>query len=110
MLSRVKLDEALDDADEAIRLAPACPDGFEVRAGVWNWRHEYDKAIADMDQAIRLDPTDADSYYQRGYSWARKHEDEKALADFNEAVRRDPKSEPALIVPSPILPAGASTR
>ena len=47
----------LADADAAIRLAPKYPDGYLLRSGVSNQRHEFDKAIADTSAsaASKLD-------------------------------------------------------
>ena len=61
-----RLDEALADADAAIRLAPKYPDGYLLRSGVSNQRHEFDKAIADATMGIKLDTRDANAFVLRG--------------------------------------------
>ena len=71
----------------AIRLAPKYPDGYLLRSGVSNQRHEFDKAIADATMGIKLDTRDANAFVLRGDANYRKDDLDKALWDYAEAIR-----------------------
>jgi tetratricopeptide (TPR) repeat protein len=49
-------DRAIQDYDEAIRLALQFEEAFNNRGVTYGEKGEYDRAIRDYDQAIRLDP------------------------------------------------------
>jgi tetratricopeptide (TPR) repeat protein len=86
-----RLDQALIDLDEAIRLSPRNPSAMLARGEVWLALGETGKAVADLDEAIRLGYRDAMAYYDRGEARLRRQELDPALADFDEAIRRDPR-------------------
>jgi TonB family protein len=58
-----KLDEAISDYSEAIRLAPDFAYHHSNRAEVYSEKKEYQKAIADYSEAIKLDPKNP--YFRR---------------------------------------------
>ena len=49
-------DRALEDFNQAIRLAPDWPELHADRANAYLGKRDIDRAIANFDQAIRLDP------------------------------------------------------
>jgi tetratricopeptide (TPR) repeat protein len=67
---------------------------FDIRAGIFDDKHDYARAIADFDQAIRLDPTEPLYHRNRGDLWRSKGEHERAIADFSEAIRLAPEGAP----------------
>jgi tetratricopeptide (TPR) repeat protein len=83
-----KLDTAITDFDEAIRLNPH-PSVYNNRGLVWSAKKQYDKAITDFDETIRLNPNNPQAFANRGFAWYRKTEYDKAIADYNEAIRLD---------------------
>src|SRR5260221_1553583 len=55
-----KLDEAIQDLTEAIRLDPKYATAYCSRGGALLFKGEYNAAIQDLTEAIRLDPMDAE--------------------------------------------------
>jgi tetratricopeptide (TPR) repeat protein len=83
-------DNALADANEAIRLNPNGEIAYCQRGRVWLVKEDYDRAVADFNQAIRLYPTDSGYYYNRGLAWEGKRSYDRAITDFGEAIRLNP--------------------
>jgi tetratricopeptide (TPR) repeat protein len=86
-----KLDRAIADFNEAIRLRPDA-DTYYNRGFAYYSKGELDRAIADYDEAIRLDPKHALAYNNRGSTYASKGELDCAIADYDEAIRLNPKN------------------
>ena len=88
--SKGRLDRALDDYSEAIRLRPRFVAAYSARGTAWYNSGAYEKAITDLDEAIRLDPRHATSFWSfccRGLCWAGIGNTKRAIADLDEAVR-----------------------
>ena len=91
-MTKHKVDNAIADYSEAIRLDPKFAVAYYERGNAWAIQMQYDKAIADYSEAIRIDPKFAVAYFDRGNAWADgEHEHDKAIADYCEAIRLDPK-------------------
>jgi tetratricopeptide (TPR) repeat protein len=84
-------DRAIQDYDEAIRLAPQTADLLGNRGWSYIQKGDYDRALADLNEAIRLNPRVAMAFDKRGRAYFRKGEYDRAIADFDEAIRLDPK-------------------
>ena len=84
---KYRLDEAIRDHTEALRLNPKLFSAYAGRGWAYQQKGEIDKAIADFDQAIQQDPNSGSAYYNRGSIFYGKKEIDRALADFDEAVR-----------------------
>ena len=78
---------ALEDYDEAIRLAPNDSELFNNRGNVHRFNGDVDRALADLDQAIRLDPNNGRAYNNRGVAYRQKGDHTRAIADFTAAIR-----------------------
>jgi tetratricopeptide (TPR) repeat protein len=89
-LDKGKMDLAIADLNEAIRLDPKLSEACRLRGTAWNFKGRPDKAMADFNEAIRLDPTSARAYLDRSRARGDGEKD-KAMADLNEAIRLDPK-------------------
>ena len=88
-------EEAISDANEAIRLKPNFAEVYLLR-GLSNenlGRHE--EAISDLNEAIRLKPNFAQAYLFRGLSNGNWGRDEEAISDLNEAIRLKPNDAQA---------------
>lgn len=90
-----KLDLALKDLEEAVRLAPKDADLIGIRGMMWWANKELDRAIADYTAAVKLDPTYAVGFRNRAMAWHAKGEYDKAVADYTESARVGPHYAPA---------------
>lgn len=80
--------DALQYADEAIKIFPGEPDFYYLRGIIQNAREKYGKALDDFDRGIELKPTvNLYKYYLgRGVSHLNLLEHEQALADFSSVI------------------------
>jgi tetratricopeptide (TPR) repeat protein len=85
-----RLDEAISDYSEALRLDPKFEPAFNGRGNAYFLNHEYDKAISDYTNAIRIDPQFKIAYNGRANAWQFKKQYDKAIADNTEAIHIDP--------------------
>ena len=104
--SDVRLDKAIADQTEAIRLHPErANDRGELphflRGRSYAEKGEQDKAIADFTEAIRLYPVAksphlearlAEAYFARGEAYLKKREYDPAIADFTQIIDSSNKS------------------
>jgi tetratricopeptide (TPR) repeat protein len=85
------LDNALNDAGEAIKLNPNCALAYCVRGCIFTDKRAYAKAIEQLDTAIRLKPNNLWALNCRaGAFWFLK-DYARAIRDCDEAIRTDPK-------------------
>lgn len=77
-----KLDQALADADRAIRISPDYVFAYDNRGEIKRMRGEYDAAIVDFNMAIRLDPDFLAAYLDRGTAFKEMGDRRSARADF----------------------------
>lgn len=86
---------ALDDLNQAVRLAPRDGRMLVLRSNLWDRLGETAKALEDAEQAVRLEPRMSEAYRSRSKAWAHLGELEKAVADAGEAIRLDPGNSAA---------------
>jgi len=77
-----KLDKAISDYSDAIRLAPNYDAAYNNRGYAYYKQREFAKAIGDYNEAIQLDPNFAIAYKNRGDAYRRAGDQNKANADF----------------------------
>jgi len=90
-----KHEEAISDANEAIRLKPNYTEGYFLRGLSNHNSGRREEAISDFNTAIRLNPNDAQSYVLRGMSNHTSGRSEEAISDFNTAIRLNPNDAQA---------------
>jgi tetratricopeptide (TPR) repeat protein len=83
----VELDQALEDCDDAIDLAPKDAAYVDSRAWVHLRRGELRDALSDFDRSLKLKPDGAWSLYGRGLAHARQGQVDAARVDL-EAARK----------------------
>jgi lipoprotein NlpI len=80
-----KNDDALSDANEAVKLAPNDPKFFSCRAETYFQRGEFDKSIADHSKAIVLGAMSGEDFRGRAASEYFLGRLDDAAADFAKA-------------------------
>ena len=89
-----RLDQAIRDYTEAIRLDPNSSIAYFNRAISLDDKDETTRAIADLDQSLRLDPSFLRGYNFRGSLHRKNNDLERARADYNVVLAsKDPASE-----------------
>jgi tetratricopeptide (TPR) repeat protein len=87
-----KLDQAIADFNEAIRLDPRFSDAYVSRGDAFRAKGDLDHAVADFNEAIRLDPSSDDAYLSRGDAFRSLRDNTRAIADYSEVIRLNPHS------------------
>ncbi len=85
-----KVDEALADYSESIRLNPSFPNAYKYRGIIYLNTGRYIEAVNDFSRLIALDPGSVSGYANRGISQYYLDNYNKALADFNKSIEIDP--------------------
>jgi len=91
LVSQGKLEEAIAEYNEAIRLEPYLAPAYINRGIVYARLGQHQRAIQDFDEAIRLDPQYAEAYYSRGLAYARLGQYQDAIQDYDEAIALNPQ-------------------
>ncbi len=86
-----RLDRALADYDQAIKLKPDYAQAWSDRGATYYLGGDNEKAISDLTEALRLDPNRPRSYTNRGAAYKKLGQLDKSVADDSEAIRLDPK-------------------
>jgi len=82
-----KLQEAIAEYDEALKLNPKQAEAYTNRGTAYANLGQPQRAIDDYTQAIVLNSKDALAFNNRGYTYLELRRYEVALADFNETIR-----------------------
>jgi tetratricopeptide (TPR) repeat protein len=90
-----RLDEALDDCDEAVRRDPKVARAFDARGLVHLKRKDFGAALSDYSAALRIDAELASSLYGRGLAKRAAGEQAGAEADMAAAKAIDAEIEAA---------------
>ncbi len=88
---RDRFQEALAEADLALKINPQYARAYNVRGVFYYGLAQYAQAVADFDRALALDPQFAVAYYNRGCTHLRTGQYDLALADFDRALEIKPK-------------------
>lgn len=86
-----RLQEAIAEYDEAIRLNPLDAVAYNNRGNAYNDLGQLERAIADYDEAIRLNPQFAEAYSNRGITYYNLGQLEQAIEDYDETIRLNPE-------------------
>lgn len=85
-------DAALDDFNEAIRLAPDNPKFYRFRSIVYDHKGMIKEEIEDLVIGMKNDASHHD-YFHRGLLYFKIDDFENALKDYTEAIRLSPNDE-----------------
>lgn len=90
-----KLEKAVGDFTEAVRLNPGNALAIYNRGNVHFDRGDMRKAITDFDLAIARDPEFPLAYFNRGIAHENLGEREPSIADYRKALELAPELKPA---------------
>ncbi len=90
-VSQNKLQQALEDYNKAIELAPNIADPYLNRGIAFEGLGKWSNAIADYNRVLELDPNDAMAYNNRGNAQAGLGKWQDAIADYQKAADINPK-------------------
>ena len=82
-----KLDMAIADYTEAIRLDSNYSEAYLRRAFAYSRQGNKDNALNDYTSVIRLDPNNVFAYYFRAEIYGEKGELEKSIADYSKTTQ-----------------------
>ncbi len=87
-----KVDEALMQYDQAIKLDPNFREAYLDRGLMYKYKGQWDKAIADFDQGVKLSfgEVPVQVYFERGLAKAQKGDFDQAIADLTASIERSP--------------------
>ncbi len=77
-----RLDIALEDCNQALRLDRSNGLAYNTRAAVWLKKVEFDRALADWNEALRLDPYDVPALQGRASVFLAKAEVDLSTAQM----------------------------
>lgn len=89
-ISQNKLEEAIDDFNHAIAIAPDAVDPYLNRGTALEGEGKYTEAIANYNQVLALNPQDALAYNNRGNAQGGLGHWEAALQDYETAANLAP--------------------
>jgi len=87
------LQEALDDAEKAIKINPKNATGYNKRGRIYVYLGDKEKAFNDFNRAIELDKNYVEAYVNRGNMYLKKEEYQKAINDCTKAIEISPDDD-----------------
>ncbi len=90
-------EQAFEDAEKAVRMAPLFPLGYLVRAYCHLDEEEYQEGLSDLGRAISLDPNCSTFYKARANAFSLTGEYEPSINDLNTALQLDPADLEAIL-------------
>ena len=84
-----RIERAIQDLDEALRMMPEDADALSSRAFAYQQKGQSARALEDLDAALRLAPANAGALGNRGYIHYMMGDDERAIADATAALNID---------------------
>jgi len=85
-----RINEALEDFNNGIKIDPTFPNGFLNRSVIYNQLGKKSEALADINSYLRLRPYSADIWYESGKLNLGLGNIQQSLASFNKAISYDP--------------------
>lgn len=86
--------EAIRTAGKAIAAKPDNPDGYLLRAAMYEALDKFSEAAKDMTAALATAPDSAEIFNRRGSVHFKNGDMAKSIADFDKAIELDPGQEP----------------
>lgn len=86
-----RVDDAMSEYREGLRLAPQEPMGYQLLGIAWGWKGDISHAQENFLRANQLNPYKADTHMNLGSTYAAQKNFEKALDHFRQAVTLAPR-------------------
>jgi tetratricopeptide (TPR) repeat protein len=86
-----KLEQAVEDYDQAVRLNPNDAQLFVKRGHIFLQKGDWDRAVQDFADAIRLEPDNPTTFHHRALGYERKGDYDRAIQDYDQAIRLNPR-------------------
>ncbi len=88
LIKALKINEAVAQAQAAVKRHPESPVAYGLRAEAYEWSGRYQDAIDDLTRLIQMRPRSATLYAQRSGNYRAIGDGKSALADAIAALRR----------------------
>lgn len=86
----MNLDAALNNLQEALRLAPNDPDAYVNLGKFYYFQGQIQQAIPLFEKALRLDPIGIDAHYFLANSFIRIDMVQQAITNYEAVIKHDP--------------------
>ncbi len=86
-----RVDEAMTEYREGLRLDPQNPMAYQLLGIAWGWKGDIVQAQENFEQANRLNPNKADTHMNLGSTYAAQKKFDKALDEYRRAVELAPR-------------------
>jgi tetratricopeptide (TPR) repeat protein len=93
------LDQAKNDLDQAIKIAPDYAQAYVNRANLWTVANQPERAMADAETALRLDPNLPLAFFVRAGAESKLGVYDRAIADYSEVLRLRPNGGATIYAP-----------
>lgn len=91
-----KLEEAMNNCNEALKIDPASRGALLVRSRVFVKRQDFQNAINDISRNIVNNPNDEEMFFIRGTYYQQFSQHQNAINDFNKVLTLNSKHADAL--------------
>ena len=86
-----KVDDAMSEYREGLRLEPDNAMGYQLLGIAWGWKGDIAKAQENFERASQLNPHKADTHMNLGSTYGAQKKLEKALDEYRRAVELAPR-------------------
>ena len=86
-----KVDDAMSEYREGLRLAPNSAMGYQLLGIAWGWKGDIAQAQENFERAAQLDPYKADTHMNLGSTYGAQKKFDKALDEYRRAVELAPR-------------------
>lgn len=86
-----KVEDAMSEYREGLRLEPNNPMGYQLLGIAWGWKGDIAQAQENFERAARLNPYKADTHMNLGSTYAAQKKFEQALDEYRRAVELMPR-------------------
>ena len=86
-----KVDDAMSEYREGLRLDPKNAMGYQLLGIAWGWKGDIAKAQENFERAAQLNPNKADTHMNLGSTYGAQKNFDRALDEYRRAVELAPR-------------------